>query len=203
MRPDRSGPVAGVVLAAGASVRMGANKLLFEIEGEVLVHRAVRRASAAGLNPVIVVLGHEAERVRLTLADLRCQAVVNPAYARGVHESLRVGIGAVPPDALAAVVMLADMPFVTSAMIETLVERFRGGDAPLVVSEYGHVNAPPVLYGRALFDELRAVDGEGCGKRVVQRHSHEAMTVSWPEEALSDLDVPEDVDRLQAKAAEP
>lgn len=201
MRTDRIGPVAGVMLAAGASTRMGENKLFFEIEGETLLRRAVRRASAAGLDPVIVVLGHDADRARRALADVRCQPVLNPSYARGVYESLRTGIAAVPPEAAAAVVLLADMPFVTTAMIDTLVEQFRRSDAPLVVSDYGGVNAPPVLYGRSLFDELRTVEGEGCGKQVVKRHRREALSVAWPEDALTDLDVPEDYERLKARVA--
>jgi len=201
MPVERTGPVAGVMLAAGASTRMGANKLLFTIEGETLLRRAVRRASAAGLDPVIVVLGYDADRALRTLADLGCQPVLNPHYARGVYESLRAGIAAVPAAAAAAVVLLADMPFVTAAMIQTLIDRFRSSDAPLVVSEYGGVNAPPVLYGRALFDELRAVSGEGCGKQVVKRHRHEAVSVSWPADALTDLDVPEDYERLKATVA--
>lgn len=199
MRADRTGPVAGIVLAAGASTRMGANKLFFELEGETLLRRAVRAASAAGLDPVFVVLGHEAERAREALADLRCEAVLNPDYARGVNASLRAGIVCVPAEAAAAVVMLADMPFVTSAMIAALIEKFRGGDASLVVSQYGDVNAPPVLYARSLFEELRTVEGEGCGKQVVKRHRSEALIASWPEEALADLDVPEEYERLKAR----
>lgn len=199
MPSERTGPVAGVVLAAGVSARMGRNKLFFDIEGETLLRRAVGRALAAGLDPVIVVLGYEAERAIEALAGLRCRPVVNPNYERGVYESLRTGVVAVPPESAAAVVMLADMPFVTSAMIETLIERFRGSAAPLVVSDYGGVNAPPILYHRSLFDELRAVEGEGCGKQVVKRHRSEALSVAWPEEALADLDVPEDYERLKAK----
>jgi molybdenum cofactor cytidylyltransferase len=197
MPSDRSGAVAGVVLAAGASTRLGRNKLFLEIEGTTLLRRTVQRVASAGLDPIVVVLGHEAERARAELAGLRCQPIVNPDYALGVNSSLRAGITAVS-SANAAVVVLADMPFVTAAMIATLVERYRTGGAPLVISDYAGVNAPPMLYDHALFEELLAMQGEGCGKQVVKRHRAEAFSVSWPEEALTDLDVPEDYARVMA-----
>jgi molybdenum cofactor cytidylyltransferase len=199
MRPERTGPVAGVILAAGPSTRMGENKLLLRLDGETVLGRAVRHAIAAGLDPVIVVLGHEAERARGELAGLPCLPVLNPDYALGLNASARAGIAAVPARARAAVVLLADMPFVTDRMISTLVERYRDSDAPLVTSEYGDVQAPPTLYDRCLFAEIGAAEGEGCGKRVVRRHRGEAAAVGWPAAALTDLDRPEDYERVKAE----
>ena len=190
--------VAAVVLAAGTSSRMGRNKLLLEIDGEALVHRAVRQACDAGLDPVIVVLGHEAGGVQDRLVDLPCQMVLNPDYEDGVRSSLRAGIAGVPADAAAAVVVLADMPFVTARMIAALTGRYREAAARLVVSRYGEVTAPPTLYDRSLFAELLAMDGPGCGKQVVRRHRQEAVILEWAVEALTDLDVPDDYDRLRA-----
>ena len=198
MSSERVGPVAGIVLAAGASTRMGRNKLFVELEGETLLRRAVRRASDAGLDRVIVVLGHEANRVREGLSGLPCEPVFNADYANGVNSSLRTGIRAVSEEAAAAIVVLADMPFVTTAMIATLVEKYRRSAAALVISDYGGVNAPPALYDRSLFGELLSMEGEGCGKQVVKRHRDEALSVSWPVEALTDLDVLEDYERVKA-----
>jgi molybdenum cofactor cytidylyltransferase len=194
---ERTGAVAGIVLAAGASTRLGRNKLFVELEGESLLRRAVRRVSSAGLDPVVVVLGHEADRARDELAGLSVVPVLNADYMQGVNSSVRAGIEAVS-EAAAAVVVLADMPFVTTAMIAALVERYRASTAPLVISDYGGVNAPPMLYDRSLFDELVSMQGEGCGKQVVKRHRDEALAVSWPADALTDLDVPEDYDRVKA-----
>ena len=199
MPAERGGAVAGVVLAAGSSTRMGRNKLFFELDGETLLRRVVRRALDAGLDPVLVVVGHEAERVRAELAGLACTPVDNPDHALGVNRSLRTGISHVPERARAAVVMLADMPFVTSRMVSTLVARYRESTAPLVISAYGEVNAPPMLYDRALFPELRQMSGSGCGRQVVRRHRDEAIAVSWPEAALQDVDVPEDYERIRAE----
>ncbi len=196
MRPDPRGSVAGVVLAAGSSTRMGSNKLLLRLDGEAVVRRAARRALAAGLDPVVVVLGHEADLAAAELNGLAVRIVVNADHADGIHTSRRAGLAAVPPEALAAVVLLADMPFVTQQMLSALVASHRDSGAALVVSEYGGEQAPPTLYARSLFPELSA--GEGCSKRVIRKHAGESVTLAWPAAALTDLDRPEDYERALA-----
>ena len=200
---SRGGPVAGILLAAGTSSRMGSNKMLFELHGESVLRGATRRALTGGLSPLLVVLGHQAERSRQELAGLPCQIVVNPDYEQGITSSLRAGLGALPevapemPEIIAAMVMLADMPFVTAEMIAAMIERYRNSRAPLVVSDYEGVHAPPILYDGALFGELLAMTETGCGKQVVKRHRHEAEVLAWPAAALADLDVPDDYERLR------
>jgi molybdenum cofactor cytidylyltransferase len=195
----RDGRVAGVVLAAGSSSRLGTNKLLIDIGGETMVRRAARRALEAGLAPVIVVLGFEADRVAEALQELDVTLVVNPDHASGMHSSMQTGIARVPQDCDAAVVILADMPLVTPAMSAALVARFRSGPEPLVVSLYGKVQAPPTLYDRALFPALGAA-GEGGGRLVVREHREAAAAMEWPPALLVDLDRAEDVERLRSAA---
>jgi molybdenum cofactor cytidylyltransferase len=192
----RAERIAGVVLAAGQSRRMGQNKLLLQLNGKTVVRRAVEKAEAAGLSPVLVVIGHERERVAAELRGLSCQLIFNPDYATGMNSSVSSAISAVPDDCAGAVLLLADMPLVTSEMLRALCETRLRTQAPLVVSTFGGVVAPPMLYGRALFSELRKLAGDGCGKRVLKLHRTEAVELSWPEEALADLDVPADVERV-------
>jgi molybdenum cofactor cytidylyltransferase len=199
---DRRDSVAGVVLAAGTSSRMGRNKLLLEVAGQSLLRRAVSTAVEAGLDPVLVVLGHESERAGPELKGLRCEVVLNAGFEEGIHSSVRTGIAAVPAGCAAAVVLLADMPLVEAEMVRTLVRRYRDGRPLLVVSDYEGVDAPPILYDRALFAELRVLEGGGCGKRVVKRHSGEAVRIRWPARALTDLDRPEDVERVRGELGE-
>ena len=189
--------IGAVVLAAGASRRMGPgrNKMLLELEGEPLARRAARRALAAGLTPVVVVLGHEADRVRETLGGLACDCVVNPDFAGPTSGSLHAGLrrlGAVD----AAVVLLGDMVRVSEEMLARLAAVGRDDDAPLVVSRYGDVTAPPLLFRDTLFPELLAWTGEGCGKTVVQRHRERATFLDWPADRLADVDTPDDFQRL-------
>jgi len=191
--------VAGIVLAAGSAARMGRNKMLLPLGAETVLRRAARSALSAGLDPVLVVLGHDAERAREELRGLPVEAIVNPLHARGINTSLSAGAAAVPPGAAAAVVLLADMPGVAPAMIGEVVKRYRETGAPLVTACYGQTPAPPTLYDRRLFPELTGGEGEGRGREVVRRHWGEAELVPFPEAALADLDVPEDYERARAR----
>ena len=196
------------MLAAGSSTRMGRNKLLLEVAGESLVRRAVRIAGEAGLSPVIVVTGHARERVEREIADMDCIPVFNADHSAGIQTSAASGVAGVAGTCDAAVVMLADMPFVTARMLRALVERYTREEPPLVVSRYGgEVNAPPMLYDRVLFREVARMR-KGCGREVVRRHHDRALQVDWPAARLRDLDHPEDyeavreeLDRAEAGAA--
>jgi molybdenum cofactor cytidylyltransferase len=198
--PPEEKVVAAVVLAAGASTRMGRNKLLLELEGETLVRRAVRAAVDAGLGQVVVVLGHDQERVRSELVGLPCQIVVNADYARGAGTSVHAGVRqAAAADAV--VIVLADMPLVSAAMIAALAARYRATGAPLVVSHYGDAHprtqAPPTLFDRRLLAELISIDDDQCGKRVVQNHQAEAEVLTWPASTLRDVDLPGDYEAVR------
>lgn len=195
------GNVAGLVLAAGSSSRMGRNKLLLELGGETVIRRAVRAAVDGGLDPVVVVLGHEAERVRAELSGLPVRPVLNPDHARGVGTSLQVGVAEMPISAAAIVVILADMPLVTASMIGAVVGQYRATGAPVVVSRYGETDAPPTLFDRSLFAELLSITGERSPKQVARRHEQEAALVAWPAEALRDLDVADDYQDIRALLA--
>jgi molybdenum cofactor cytidylyltransferase len=184
---------AGIVLAAGASRRMGENKMLLQLDGEPLARRAARHALEAGLDPVMVVVGRDAAEVRAALADLPCETVVNESFSGPSSTSLHLALEALPPTTDAAVVILGDMIEVTSTMIRAVADAATTSPAPLVVSRYGDVTAPPLLFRRALFPELLAWTGEGCGKAVVQRHATEASYVEWPPAALTDVDTHEDL----------
>jgi molybdenum cofactor cytidylyltransferase len=197
MRAGRQ-PTAAVVLAAGTSSRMGGrNKLLLEAGGEPLVRRVAAAALEAGLDPVLVVVGHEAGRVRAALDGLACQTVDNPDYERGMTTSLRAGIAALPPGTPAAVMVLADMPRVTAGMLAALAAAHAAADParrpPVVLSDYAGVLAPPTLFDRALFPELLALPDDRCPRSVVKRHREAAAVCRWPAAALADLDRPEDV----------
>ncbi|HYT32068.1 MAG TPA: NTP transferase domain-containing protein, partial [Thermoanaerobaculia bacterium] len=105
MPADAELSVAGIVLAAGASTRFGRNKLLLHINGESLARRAAKAALQGGLDPVVVVLGHEADRIGQELSGLPVRTIVNPDYERGMNTSLRAGVEAVPEEAAAVVVL--------------------------------------------------------------------------------------------------
>lgn len=184
------------MLAAGASSRMGSNKLLLMLDGEPLVRRATRRALAAGLEPVVVVLGREPERAQLALSGLACRFAFNATPQSPMSRSLHSGLEALPAGIDAAIVTLADMVSVTADMLREIASAAEETSAPLIASRYGGVLAPPMLFRRVLFAELLLSDGEGCGRSVVERHCADALILDWPAEALLDVDTPEEFAKL-------
>lgn len=170
--------------------------MLLEISGEALVHRTARHALEAGLEPLVVVLGHEAERTRAALHDLSCDFALNPSFRDATSGSLHRGLERLPPDVEGAVVLLGDMVRVTAAMLRTLHATARTHASPLVASRYGEVTAPPLFIRRALFPELLACQGDHCGKLLVRRYHEKAVFLDWPASALADVDTPQDLARL-------
>jgi molybdenum cofactor cytidylyltransferase len=176
---------------------MGSNKLLLDVEGEPMVRRTVRRALDAGCTPVVVVTGHESERVRAALVGLEVVCVASSDPTGPTSASLHAGLRALPAECQETVVMLADMVQVSATMVRDLIAAAAETPAPLVVSQYGEVNAPPLLFRRALWPELLAWTGEGCGKQVVNAHRAEAVVLTWPEAALQDVDTPADYEAVK------
>ena len=168
--------------------------MLLRIDGEPLVHRAARRAIAGGIDPLIVVVGHEADHVRAVLADLPCTFAHNPAPSAATSGSLHRGLERLSPDAVGAVVLLADMVDVTSAMIRSVCDAATTTSVSLVASRYGEVLAPPHFFRRTLFPELLSWSGEGAGRGVVRRHLRDAVVLDWPVDTLIDLDTPDDLE---------
>ena len=198
-RPETA-PVAAVILAAGASTRMGRTKQLLPVEGVPMVRRAAMQALEAGCFPVIVVLGHDEARVRAVLDDLDVTFVRSPDPTGPTSASLHAGLRALGPAIAAAVVLLADMVHVSADMVRALLEAHARGAAPLEVSRYGDVLAPPLLFRRTLWPELLAWHGEGCGKAVVRAHRDVAGMHDWPAAVLQDVDTPDDYAALGGDA---
>ena len=170
--------IAAVVLAAGASSRMGRPKLLLPVDGpDALVRLSVARVLAAGLDEVLVVLGAEADAVAAALAGLPVRTVLNPRYAEGQSTSLRAGVEALRAGTEAVVVALADQPLPEPGLIARLVATFRASGRPVVVPRYRDGRGTPVLFAAAVFDELRLVTGDQGGRGVVARDSTRVMEV--------------------------
>lgn len=185
-------PIAGVVLASGMSRRFGAaNKLLMPIEGEPMVRRTVRAYVEAGLQPVIVVVGYEAERVAGALAELPVQIVHNPEFAQGQSRALRRGVAALPSEVGAAVIGVADQPFLTLDVLQALIHRYRVTPAVVVASRYAGQRGNPVLFARDVFAELGQVEGDRGGRAVLQAHESE---IAWAD--FGDARLALDIDTL-------
>lgn len=193
--------VASVVLAAGASRRMGEPKPLLRCGAGTLLAAAVAPHLSAGIGRVVVVLGHEAERVRREAGlpdDPRLRVVDNPDWHLGMASSLRRGLLECDESLSAVLVALADQPGVTPARVVALLEAWASRpQAPLAVPVLADGRpSHPVLFARSVWDELRTLEGDVGGREVVRRHWREAVRV--PAQPLHDLDTPEDVRRWRA-----
>ncbi len=196
----RGSKIAGAVLAAGCSSRMGQNKLLLEWKGKSLLRHAVSVAAAAGLDPLVVVIGFEADRAGDELVGEPCRLVVNPEHALGMHSSAAAAADAVAQEADALVIMLADMPLVSATMLEAIQEEYLGSSGSLVLSRYGEVTAPPTLFDRSLFPYLQSME-EGPLKPLVERFRSEASVIDWSPLLLRDIDTQEDFEALLDRGA--
>ena len=192
--PEKGHRIAGLVLAAGRSTRMGGpNKLLEEINGKPLVRIVAEHALASRAKPVIVVTGHQRERVEHALAGLPVTFAHNPDFADGLSTSLKAGIKAVPADADGAIVTLGDMPQVTATLIDRLIAAFdpeRG--ALVVIPTIEGKRGNPVLWARRFFSDLLAVEGDVGARHLISGYA-EAVTEVPVEDAaaLTDVDTPE------------
>jgi molybdenum cofactor cytidylyltransferase len=199
-KPGRS--LAALVLAAGRSTRMGGpNKLLAEIGGRPLVRIAAEQALASQARPVIVVTGHQRERVEAALAGLDVTFVHNPDYAEGMSTSVKVGIAAVPPDADGAIVCLGDMPQVDAKLIDRLLAAFDPEKGALVVvPTIDGKRGNPVVWSRRFFPELAALGGDVGARHLIASYPEAVAEVPVAgRAALVDVDTPDALNELKAE----
>jgi molybdenum cofactor cytidylyltransferase len=194
--------IAAIVLAAGRSTRMGGpNKLLAEIGGKPLVRIAAEQALASRASPVIIVTGHEHERVEAALAGMTVKLVHNPDFASGLGGSLKAGIAAVPADVDGAVVCLGDMPRVDAALIDQLIAAFDPEKGALaVVPVFDGKRGNPVLWSRRFFPDLTAIEGDIGARHLIGRYSEAVVEVPVTgKAALVDIDTPEALRGVKAE----
>jgi len=189
--------IAAVVLAAGASTRMGpANKLLAGIDGRPVIEWVVRAAMSSDADEVVVVSGFESERIREALSGFPVRFADNPDFAGGLSTSVRAGIAALADDTAGALFLLGDMPRVNASVIDRLIACFlrRGGTA-ICRPVFGDKAGNPVLWPRDLFAALAAVEGDRGGRDLLKAHEGRIFPVGVDTDGiLFDIDEPRDLD---------
>ncbi|WP_232685927.1 nucleotidyltransferase family protein [Halobacterium zhouii] len=199
----RASNVAGVLLAAGTSSRYGdENKLLAEAGGEPMVRRSARTLLEAGLDPVVVVVGHEQTKVRDALAGLDVAFVENPDYESGQASSVQAGVAALSDEAVdAAVFALGDMPYVDPGSVRALVAAYEAGAGSALAAGFECERGNPVLFDARHFDALAgreterrddSPDGDTGGKQILLSADDAAVVETRDPGVRRDVDVPED-----------
>jgi molybdenum cofactor cytidylyltransferase len=191
--------VAALVLAAGSSRRMaGSNKLLQPVAGVPMVRRAANAALASRSTAVVVVTGFDADAVRESLAGLDLEFANNPEHASGMASSLRAGLGALPADTDAVVVVLGDMPMVTAAHIDSLIAAFDPARGNIVVPVKGDRRGNPILWPLALFAEMQQVQGDVGARELLKIHAERVDRVPCDDDAIfADVDTPDALRALE------
>ena len=183
--------VAAVILAAGQSSRMAPrHKLLVQdANGRAMVARVVDGVLASRARPVLVVTGHRSDEVRAALADRPVSFVTAPDYADGLSASLRAGLAAVPASTAAALVVLGDMPLVTAATIDRLVDTYDAEEGRLIVvpSHAGQMGNP-VLWDRRYFPAMMALEGDSGARSLLRQHAESVAEIVVDDTVLRDVD---------------
>lgn len=196
----RAPRIAALVLAAGQSRRMGKrNKLLAKVEGKTMVRRAAEAALASQAASVVLVTGHERAGVEAALQDLELTCVHNPDYTQGLSTSLHRGLAALSADIDGALIMLADMPRIDSAMLDRLIAAFNPAEGRAIcLPTHQGKRGNPVLFARRFFAEMQAVSGDVGARHLLGEYPELVCEVAMDDEAvLTDIDTPEALAALE------
>ncbi|GAB2788845.1 hypothetical protein GCM10027275_37210 [Rhabdobacter roseus] len=189
-----------IILAAGASQRMGTPKQTLPIENEKsLLRHTAETALATACRPVVVVVGANKQVVVPELKGLPLTIVDNPKWQEGMASSVKMGLAATymtERDLEAVLLLVCDQPFVTPGLLEQMLVTYRESGKKAVVCRYGEAWGVPALLGSALFGELTYLQGDQGAKAVLQKHKQEIAWVAFDQGAI-DLDTPEDYRRYQ------
>jgi molybdenum cofactor cytidylyltransferase len=215
-----SSTVGLIILAAGASTRMGTPKQLLTYRGRSFIRhitesaicasqrstersrRSQRFAIASVCQPIAVVLGANAEQIKPEISQLPVQIVENQQWAEGMSTSIRVGLEALlamNPNLEAVAIALCDQPFVSSQILDRIVEAYHFTGKPIIASEYAGTLGVPVLFSHTLFSEIMALKSNEGAKQLIKRHIHEVFSIPFPEGSI-DIDTPNDYEQFQSRS---
>ena len=204
-------PVGAIILAAGASTRLGEPKQLVRFEGQSLLRRATDAALASKCQTVVVVLGADASRTEKELHSLPVIVVHNERWSEGMSTSVRIGLEALEANhgtnddnrvLDAAVLMPCDQPHLSPEVLNRLMEAHHETGQPIVVSGYSNTWGVPMLFARSLWPELHELNGSRGAKSVAVRHAEQVECVPFPGGAF-DVDTRDDLERLHINKSGP
>jgi molybdenum cofactor cytidylyltransferase len=189
--------ISSIILAAGESRRMGTqNKLLLQIGSEVLIRKFVESVCASAADAVLVVLGHEAEKIKAVLQDQTVRFVNNTCFEEGMTTSIQSGVKAASTESTGLMICLADLPFAGTSDFNRLIQAFtdfrRTESSLIIVPVFQGQRGNPVLFSAEFRDKILTHKGEGC-REIVRQYPQSVREVSMENDnLLRDIDTPED-----------
>jgi molybdenum cofactor cytidylyltransferase len=186
--------IAAIILAAGAATRMGQLKQLLPYRDGTLLEHCIHEARSAGFDPLILVVGAEADAVRARIANHPVEIVENKAWAQGMGTSVVAGVQALQrlgTESGGVALLVADQPLVTAAHLTAMRTALARTDAMTVAAEYNGTLGVPALFKRAMLPQLAAIPPEAGARGLLRGAGIEVEAFPLPE-ASSDIDTPED-----------
>ena len=188
-----------VILAAGSSSRLGEPKQLLQYGSQNLLQVAINAAVNSTADPVVVVLGANAEQVSREIDKSKINVIINKEWEEGMASSVRNGLNEllfISPSTEAVIFMVCDQPHVSSDLINDLVGTQRQTGKLIVTCNYGEAIGPPALFHKSLFKELMELKGDVGARKIIQKHSDDVATILFAEGKI-DIDTKEDYDALR------
>ena len=190
--------IAGIILAAGTSSRLGRPKQLLDLHGKPVLQHVIDAAAASQIDDVIVVLGHHALAVEAALSlPENARVVINEMYERGQATSLAAGVASTSDDCDAAVLLLGDQPQMTSALIDRVIEEWRQTQAPVVRAIFGREPGHPVLIASTEFHLVEQARGDEGLRSVLERAGARVRELILGKSPLADIDTEDQYERLR------
>jgi molybdenum cofactor cytidylyltransferase len=196
--------LAGVVLAAGESRRMGRPKQLLPFGERTILERVVDTLLTAGVGEVVVVLGHLADRIRAVLGNRPVRAVVNDSHRQGMLSSVKCGVRAIGAEYDAVLFALGDQPHIESTVVSEVIRTYRGGSAGMVIPRYGSRKGHPIIINLQKYREaILTLPEDGGLNALMQEHADDVRLIDVAtEDIIRDIDEPEDYTRELARFTE-
>lgn len=185
-----------IILAAGSSSRLGQPKQLLKLGEKTLLAQICETALSIENQGVVVVLGAHCEAIKPAVGPLPTKVVFNEKWAEGMGSSIACGMSHLPENTDGVLLLLCDQPFVSTAFLEKLVEKWHSSDSLIVASQYGGSFGPPAVFHLKLFAELAALQGQQGAKKMMEKHRGELLLVDFPE-GEKDIDTVRDLILLE------
>ncbi|MEO6721001.1 MAG: nucleotidyltransferase family protein, partial [Ferruginibacter sp.] len=160
-----------VILAAGASTRLGEAKQLLLYKGKSLLRHAIDLAVETGAKPVVTVLGANADQLIKEATQAGNIVLVNNEWKEGMASSIRNGLKEllkINPDVQAVILIVCDQPFVTKELLQKLVKKYESSDKPMVACSYDNSIGTPALFDRTIFASLLELEGDSGAKKILK-----------------------------------
>lgn len=185
-----------IVLAAGQSSRFGSTKQLAKLDGETLVHRALRLAEEVCGDQTVLVIGSNWKTVLAACGPLRGYFVHNDKYGSGMASSIACGVRSVLHSADAVLLMMADQPLITAQHLNSLLSEWQKAPDDIIVSRYSGIEGPPVVFPANCFDSLMKLEGDQGARSLLSGNRYSVKGLAFDAAAI-DIDTPEDLAKLE------